>query len=230
MSRVHRLSCSFQKWIGIATAYPAPGPLHALGSTDATRPAQAATRKTLQLAREEGWAAAMRAGLSGDADAYRWFLEDATPYIRAVVRRRAGNQPTADAEDIVQDVLLALHLKRGSWNQALPIGPWISTLTRNKIIDAHRKTKSHVHIPVDDLADVLPADQIDGDGGDAAPDIKGLLSRLRPQQRDVVQMISVDGISVRDTASRLSMSEGAVYVTLHRAFKALAALYRGNAS
>jgi RNA polymerase sigma factor (sigma-70 family) len=79
----------------------------------------------------------------GDAHAYRWFLEDATPYIRAVVRRRAGNPLAADVEDIVQDVLLALHLKRGSWNRALPIGPWISTLTRNKIIDALRKTRSH---------------------------------------------------------------------------------------
>lgn len=228
MHPVQRLTCSFQKWIGIAAAYPSQGPVNAAASPDEIRSAQAARRKSLQQAREEGWAAAMRAGLTGDTHAYGWFLEDATPYIRAVVRRRAGNRSAADVEDIVQDVLLALHLKRGSWNQSLPIGPWISTLTRNKIVDAHRKTKSMAHIPIDDLSDVLPATQEES-SGDPDPDINGLLSRLRPQQREVVQMISVDGISVRDAASRLRTSEGAVYVTLHRAFKALAALYRGNA-
>jgi hypothetical protein len=77
MHTVQRLTCSFQKWIGIAAAYPA----------------QPARRKSLQQAREEGWALAIRAGLSGDAYAYGWFPEDTTPYIRAVVRHRAGNRP-----------------------------------------------------------------------------------------------------------------------------------------
>ena len=59
-------------------------------------------------------------------------------------------------------------------------------------------------------------------------DVERLLAQLKEQQRDIVRSISVEGGSVRETATRLSMTEGAVRVALHRALKALAALYRSE--
>ena len=41
------------------------------------------------------------------------------------------------------------------------------------------------------------------------------------------KLISINGSSVRETANRLHMTEGAVRVALHRALKTLAGLYRG---
>jgi RNA polymerase sigma-70 factor (ECF subfamily) len=52
---------------------------------------------------------------------------------------------------------------------------------------------------------------------------------LTPQQREIVRSISLDGGSIRETADRLQMTEGAVRVTLHRALKALAGFYRRSA-
>jgi DNA-directed RNA polymerase specialized sigma24 family protein len=45
-------------------------------------------------------------------------------------------------------------------------------------------------------------------------------------QRAIVMSISVEGQSIKQTATRLQMSEGAVRVALHRALKSLAAKYR----
>jgi RNA polymerase sigma-70 factor (ECF subfamily) len=182
------------------------------------------------VTREGDWAAWMRAAMSGDAEAYRRFLVAVTPHLRTMARRRCRMSGCeGDAEDIVQEVLLAIHLKRGTWDPARPISPWIAAIVRNKLIDALRRRGRYAAVPIDDVIDTLGAE----DGAeDAVSDgeIDGLLGRLKLRQREIVKSISINGSSVRETADRLKMTEGAVRVALHRALKTLAALYRGQAS
>jgi RNA polymerase sigma factor (sigma-70 family) len=181
-------------------------------------------------AREGDWTAWMRAAMSGDAGAYRRFLVAVTPHLRAMARHRCrvAGVSGGDAEDIVQEVLLAIHLKRGTWDQSRPIGPWIAAIVRNKLVDALRRRGRHVTVPIEDVIDTLGAEE-DADG--ASPgEIDGLLGQLKLRQREIVKSISINGSSVRETADRLHMTEGAVRVALHRALKTLAALYRGEAS
>src|SRR5437764_10880246 len=62
----------------------------------------------------------MRSAISGDSAAYHRLLKAVTPVLRAAARRglaRAG-QPVDQSEDIVQEVLLAVHLKRHTWDAA----------------------------------------------------------------------------------------------------------------
>jgi len=60
-------------------------------------------------------------------------------------------------------------------------------------------------------------------------DVEQILAKLRDPQRTIVHAISIEGTSVRETANRLNMTEVAVRVSLHRALKALAALYSERA-
>jgi RNA polymerase sigma factor (sigma-70 family) len=174
-------------------------------------------------------AAWMRAAIAGDADSYRRFLMSVTPHVRAVARsrcRRLG-APENEAEDVVQEVLLAIHLKRGTWDPARPIGPWVAAITRNKVVDALRRRGRYVSVSIEDVMESLSAK-------DEIPalmqhDMDALLARLKVQQREIVKSISVDGKSIRETAERLKMTEGAVRVTLHRALKALGTIYRSSA-
>jgi RNA polymerase sigma factor (sigma-70 family) len=181
-------------------------------------------------AREGEWTAWMRAAISGDAGAYRRFLVSVTPHLRAMARHRSrvAGAPERDVEDIVQEVLLAIHLKRGTWDQSRPIGPWIAAIVRNKLVDTLRRRGRHVVVPIEDVIDTLGAeDQADS----VSPgEIDALLGQLKVQQREIVKSISMNGSSVRETADRLHMTEGAVRVALHRALKTLAALYRGMTS
>jgi RNA polymerase sigma factor (sigma-70 family) len=179
-------------------------------------------------AREKDWSAWMRAAISGDAAAYRQFLVAVTPHLRAVARHRCRGVGASegDAEDIVQEALLAVHLKRGTWDQSRPIGPWIAAIVHNKLIDSLRRRGRHVTVPIEDVIETLGAE--DHADGTTYGEIDRLLAQLKVRQREIVKSISINGSSVRETADRLHMTEGAVRVTLHRALKTLAALYRGQ--
>ena len=178
---------------------------------------------------ENDWAVWMRAAMTGDAGAYRQLLASLAAHVRAVVRsrwRRLG-APEGEVEDIVQEVLLTIHLKRGTWDRSRPIGPWVAAITRNKLIDILRQRGRHITVPIEDFADSLPAEDLTPEL--SKRDIDTLLGQLKPQQREIVRSISIDGGSIHETASRLQMTEGAVRVALHRALKALAVFYRSSA-
>jgi RNA polymerase sigma-70 factor (ECF subfamily) len=132
--------------------------------------------------------------------------------------------PESEAEDLVQEVLLTIHLKRGTWDQSRPIGPWVAAITRNKFIDVLRRRGQHITMPIDDVVDSLQAEDLMPEL--STRDIDTILEHLKPRQREIVRSISLNGSSIRDTAGRLQMTEGAVRVTLHRALKALAVFYR----
>ena len=177
-------------------------------------------------AREEQWAAWMRAAIDGDKQAYQRFLVAVTPHLRAMAKRRCDQfrAPASEAEDVLQEVLLAVHLKRGTWDTARPIGPWLSTIVRNKMIDSLRRRGRHVTVPIEDVIETLETEE-QSDAMDML-DAERMLDRLGDPQRDIVRSISLRGAGIRETAERLKMTEGAVRVALHRALKSLAALYR----
>lgn len=173
--------------------------------------------------RERELADLMRAANAGDALAYRTFLDQLARLVRAIVRSRLPNG-SADTEDIVQETLLAVHLKRQTWDQTLPIGPWVSTIARNKLIDHFRRRGRRVDVPIDEFIEVLPAAAAEET---LAPhEIERLLATLSESQRGVVKSITVEGFSVRETAERFGKTEGAIRVALHRGLAALSAAYR----
>jgi RNA polymerase sigma-70 factor (ECF subfamily) len=61
-----------------------------------------------------------------------------------------------------------------------------------------------------------------------ASEVEGKLRSLPARQRDVLQSIAVDSASIRDTAKKFAMSEGAVRVALHRGLAGLTAKLRGQ--
>lgn len=168
----------------------------------------------------------MTAALGGDEAAYRRLLGELAPYVRSVARGRAASAglSAADIEDIVQETLLAIHLKRGSWDEALPLGPWVSTIARNKAIDALRRRGRRVVVPVDDYAEILPAGE--PEEGLSGREAERLLSVLKGRQKDVVTSITLEGSDIGETAEKLGMSRGAVRVALHRGLAALSEAYR----
>lgn len=174
--------------------------------------------------REDEWAVLLRRANAGDAAAYDACLRDFARVLRGVVRRglsRAGRE--ADTEDVVQEILIAVHLKRQTWDETRPVGPWLHAIARYKMIDCLRRRGSRVELPVEDFADTLAAQDGPEPGRDS--DVSRSLGTLPARQRDVVQSIAVDGASISATASKLNMKEGAVRVTLHRGLAALAKRY-----
>jgi RNA polymerase sigma-70 factor (ECF subfamily) len=171
----------------------------------------------------------MRVAIAGDEAAYRKLLEDLSHLLRGVVRRGFAGVGVArdDVEDVVQEVLLAIHLKRHTWDPAMPLGPWVLAIARNKMIDDLRRRGRRPEVPID-----LTQFDIEGDDQQAsidAQDVARILNGLSERNRDIVRSISIDGHSARDVADRLGMTEVAVRVALHRSLKALADTYQEKA-
>ena len=168
----------------------------------------------------------MREAGAGDTAAYDRVLREIAQALRPLVRRglsRAGAS-LAETEDVVQDILIAVHLKRHTWDQTKPIGPWIMAIARNKMIDDLRRKGRRTEVPIDGMLEILEA----GGHEDAihAHDVNRVLSGLNGRNREIVQAITLDGHSALDVANRLGMTEVAVRVALHRSLKALAETYQ----
>lgn len=178
------------------------------------------------MARDTEWSDLMRAAIRGDAAAYQRFLTSISQVLRRSVRRGIGGMDlsSTDAEDIVQEVILAIHMKRHTWDQTKPIGPWIMAITRNKMIDEIRRKGRRTEVPIENFLDLLEA----GGQDDAVHvhDAARVLSHLKGKARDIVQAIAIDGSTTREVADQLGMSEVAVRVALHRSLKSLADTYR----
>jgi RNA polymerase sigma-70 factor (ECF subfamily) len=176
--------------------------------------------------RDDEWTGLMRSAIAGDSAAYHRLLRAVTPVLRAAARRgltRAG-QPVDQSEDIVQDILLAVHLKRHTWDVTAPFAPWLFAIARNKLIDALRRRGRRIFVDIDDFAETLPGEA----PAETVPagEVAAQLQTLPARQREVLQSIAVDSASIKDTAAKFSMSEGAVRVALHRGLASLTAKLR----
>jgi len=158
------------------------------------------------------------AAIAGDEKAYAAFLGRVAAFVRGFARRRIVHGGV-DPEDIVQETLLAIHLKRHTWNSDAPVLPWIYAIARFKLIDAFRKRGRRIEIEIGDIAETVAEEETDTVSD---REIGRALDGLAAGQRSVVAAISVEGRSIGETAEKFGMTETAVRVALHRGLKAIA--------
>jgi RNA polymerase sigma-70 factor (ECF subfamily) len=163
----------------------------------------------------------MRAAQAGGREAYVRLLDDISGSFRQFAAgdlRKFGLQ-TADVEDVLQDVLLTIHLKRHTWQSDLPFLPWLRAIVRHKLIDFVRRHHRRGEVPIGLIAEnFLPAHP----APDAPVPIQQVLQHLPARQRQVVESVAIKGATIDETAQELRMTRGAVYVAFHRALAALA--------
>lgn len=164
-------------------------------------------------------------GMDGDAVAYRHFLQATTTHLRAFLRRRLNRWPD-EVEDLVQEALLAIHNQRMTYDRNAPLTAWIHAIAKYKLIDWLRRHARHemLNDPLDDENELFST--ADTDSSDARRDLGKVLELLPEQQRVAIMYTKVDGLSVRETAAAMQISEASVKVAVHRGLKTLAAKLR----
>lgn len=163
--------------------------------------------------------ALMVAALGGDAASYRALLAELAPHLRGYFARRGGG---ADAEDLVQETLIAIHTRRASYDPGLPFTAWLHAIARYKLIDHFRRARLRRTLPLEDAGAVL-ADE-DAESVGARRDVERLLAALPERKRDLVRQVKIEGLSTAEAAARTGLSQSAVKVGIHRALKTLSAM------
>lgn len=166
----------------------------------------------------------MIASLNGDAASHRAFLEKLSSRLRAYYKGKLAGvgRGQEEAEDLVQEAILAIHLKRHTYDPASPLTPWIYAVARYKLIDFLRRNKtSRINIPIEDANDVMADD--DHMSADSTFDLKRLMAKLPDKVHCAIQAVKLDGQSVAEAAVRCGISESSVKVNIHRGLKAMAA-------
>lgn len=170
----------------------------------------------------------LAAAQDGDAAAYDALLRLLAGRARVFVGKRTGWAHWG--EDVVQDILLAVHRARHTYDPVRPLGPWFHAIASARLIDAIRARRR--------LAgrEVVDADVVEQHAAAAAEPGQPVMSRalalavasLPRVQREVVSLLKFEDLSVREVADRLGMSESAVKTTAHRGYARLRSKVKGR--
>ena len=164
----------------------------------------------------------MLAGLDGDAAAHKALLTRLSAHLRAYFRTRLARigMAAADAEDLVQETLIALHTRRHTYDRSQPLTPWVYAIARYRLVDYLRRSKgSAMDVPIEEAEEVLADDN--PSSVESSLDLDQLMARLSPKARQAIQFVKLDGLSVSEAAARSGMSPSAVKVSVHRGLRAL---------
>ncbi|PSS58084.1 sigma-70 family RNA polymerase sigma factor [Pseudomonas sp. BBP2017] len=185
------------------------------------------TQSELLRAREAALQGLLVSGLDGDAQAYRQFLQQLSGHLRSFLRKRLHARPD-DLEDLLQEVLLAVHNARHSYQREQPLTAWVQAIARYKLADHLRGQgrRQALNDPLDDSDELFAQEQ--QEPAQAQRDLGKLLQQLPDKQRLPIVHVKLEGLSVEETAELTGLSGSAVKVGIHRGLKALAALIRGT--
>ena len=166
----------------------------------------------------------MVASLGGDATAHHQLLTALLPLLRAFFRKRLPGQGD-DIEDLVQEVLIAVHTKRVTYDPARPFSGWLFGIARYKLADHFRRSGRHV--PLEGLEDILVAEGFE-EAAIARADVGRLLGLIAPKQAAAIRATRLEGLSTVEAAAAQGIGESDVKVSVHRGLKALAARLKGG--
>jgi RNA polymerase sigma-70 factor (ECF subfamily) len=156
-------------------------------------------------------------GLDGDSAAQTELLRALAGHLRAYFGRRI--RAAAEVEDLVQETLIAIHFKRQTYDAGRPFLRWAHSVAQYKLIDHFRRRGRRSEVPIDGVEALFAHDETAG--RDASRDLEKLLESLPTRQRRLLQDVKITGLSIKEAASALGMSEAAGKVSIHRAMKAM---------
>lgn len=158
----------------------------------------------------------------GNQAAYRELLRSLSELLRAYLRRQLYRLGRAecDAEDAVQEALLAIHARWHTYDRDMPVTAWAYAIARYKLIDfLRRATNGSRDLPLDDIEETASTDDA---AIDTAISIKTLIAALPDKLRQPIELVRLNGLSVKEAAAVTGLSESAVKINVHRGVKAIA--------
>src|SRR5258708_22026781 len=143
--------------------------------------------------------ALMLASLDGDAASHRSLLGRLSRRLRAYYKGKLVRigRGAAEAEDLVQEAVLAIHLKRHTYDPSEPLTPWVHAIARYKLIYFLRPTRKSISdVPIEEADTILAHD--DNVDAESTYDVRRLLALLPNNMRCAIEAVKLDGHSIAE--------------------------------
>ena len=159
----------------------------------------------------------------GDADAVRAIYREYGRLVYAVAHKVLGSKTLA--EDATQQAFVQAWKAAASYDPARELGPWLATIARRAAIDVHRRELRRPAVALDDVAASHPAVVSLPPSAEQAYDVwevRRAIDELPEDERSVVRLQHLDGLTQAEVATRLDLPVGTVKSRSFRAHKRLA--------
>ena len=136
-------------------------------------------------------------------------------YARALVRDRDR------ADDLVQDTLMRALAKQHLWEPGTNLRAWLFTLMHNQRVNSVRRpARESVQLDTEEMSGSLIA-TTDPTASCQLRELENALARLRPEEREIILLVGLEGMRYDDTAQILGIPIGTVRSRLFRGREAL---------
>ncbi|MDD7922739.1 RNA polymerase sigma factor [Actinomycetospora chibensis] len=162
--------------------------------------------------------------VAGDTDALAVLVHRYQRLLFSLVRRLSWFEP--DPEAVVQNVWLRVLQGASTFNGRSKVSTWLHRITVNETIDAARRRQTHRAMPFGELykSHDKPERTDPGDPSLAVIDrehaaavLPNLLALLPREQRLVLEVLHLDGLTNEEAAQLLGVAVGTVKSRAHRA-------------
>ena len=164
--------------------------------------------------------ALVRRSLSGDKMAYAQLLREVARLLRPFLARRLVVE--SEVDDLLQEILISIHKARHTYDGNRPYKPWVFAIAKFRLNDylrLHYADQLRQAMDISELEDVLPEDVTEPELNYES--ISGEIQRLPERQANILRLIHHEGYTAKEVAAKLGMTESAVKVAAHRAYKVL---------
>jgi RNA polymerase sigma-70 factor, ECF subfamily len=152
----------------------------------------------------------------------------AYPMVSAYVRSMIFS--LHDAEDVIQEVAVAVAENFDQFDQTKELMPWVMGIARHKVVD-HIRSKGRRRQGFDDptMQHISEAfESIASESDNMKEALDDCMRQLKNRPRHVLELRYLREMGISDIAERMGLSSNAIYVMLHRIRTALAQCIQGK--
>jgi RNA polymerase sigma factor (sigma-70 family) len=173
--------------------------------------------------RDKRWRALMLSAQHGDGKAYAQLLSELLPLLRRIVSQKWPN--ALESEDVVQEILVSLHLVRHTYDANRPFMPWLMTIATRRIADAARRryARSANETTVDVMPETFSGDdtKTEQETSDDQEALSKAMSVLPEGQREAIELLKIQGLSLDEASQVTGKSVASLKTGVHRAIKTM---------
>jgi len=162
----------------------------------------------------------MRKSMGGDKLAYTKLLRETARFLRPFLSKRLSFD--SEVDDLMQEILISIHKARHTYDGQRPYKPWVYAIARFRLQDYLRMHYADQLRHAEELTGMEKNLQEDvTESGISYESISAEVEKLPERQAAILRLMHQEGYTAKEVAAKLGMTESAVKVAAHRAYKVL---------